>query len=147
MATTTMHTCVRVSSIWREGLWEKGLFTTKAATDAAGNVNVGKTSLGNSEKINELTYKGKLNLKYQFNGAHSLEASATIMQNPTLFRDAFAAARTRNQLTPGLKPEKVMGVDLTYNLNTSWMKARLSGYYTEIKDQSQALSVYDHTVG
>lgn len=136
---------VGFSSIWREGLWEKGLFTTKAATDAAGNVNVGKTSLGNSEKINELTYKGKLNLKYQFNGAHSLEASATIMQNPTLFRDAFVSARTRNQLTPGLKPEKVMGVDLTYNLNTSWMKARLSGYYTEIKDQSKVISFYDDT--
>ncbi|MBP3289990.1 MAG: carboxypeptidase-like regulatory domain-containing protein [Alistipes sp.] len=131
---------VGFSNIWREGLWEKGLFTTEAA-----NGNIGKTSFGDSEKINQLTYKAKLNLKYQFNGSHSVEASATAMQNPTLFRDAFVSARTRNQLTPGLKPEKVLGVDVTYNLNAPWMKARLSAYYTEIKDQSKVISFYDDT--
>ncbi len=136
---------VGFSNLWRQGLWEKGLFSNAAATDENGVVNIAKTSYGDSEKVNQLTYKGKLTLKYQFNGAHSLEASATIMQNPTLFRDAFVSARTRNQLTPGLKPEQVLGGDLSYNLNASWMKARLSAYYTEIKDQSKVISFYDDT--
>jgi outer membrane receptor protein involved in Fe transport len=67
------------------------------------------------------------------------------MQNPTLFRDAFVSARTRNQLTPGLKPELVWGADISYNLNAPWMKARLSAYYTEINDQSKVISFYDDT--
>ncbi|MBE6214163.1 MAG: TonB-dependent receptor [Rikenellaceae bacterium] len=133
------------SHLWRQGLWEKGLFSTVAATDENGVVNIAKTSFGESEKVKQLTYKGKLNLKYQFNGAHSLEASATIMQNPTLFRDAFVSARTRNQLTPGLKPELVWGADISYNLNAPWMKARLSAYYTKINDQSKVISFYDDT--
>lgn len=136
---------VGFSNLWRQGLWEKGLFSTAAATDENGVVNRAKTSYGDSEKVKQLTYKGKINLKYQFNGAHSVEASATVMQNPTLFRDAFVSARTRNQLTPGLKPEKVMGADISYNLNAPWMKARLSAYYTEIKDQSKVISFYDDT--
>jgi outer membrane receptor protein involved in Fe transport len=136
---------VGFSQLWRQGLWEKGLFSTVAATDENGVVNIAKTSFGDSEKVKQLTYKGKLNMKYQFSGAHSLEASATIMQNPTLFRDAFVSARTRNQLTPGLKPELVWGADISYNLNAPWMKARLSAYYTEINDQSKVISFYDDT--
>jgi hypothetical protein len=128
------------SSMWREGLWEKGLFQNK---NAGGDR--GKTSLGNSEKINNLTYKAKVNLAYQFSGAHSIEANATIMQNAPMFNNAFVSARTRNQITPGLSSEKIYGVDATYNLRLPWIKARFSAYYTQMLDQSKVISFYDDT--
>ena len=129
-----------LSSIWREGLWEKGLFQN---ANAGGDR--GKTSLGNSDKIENFTYKGKVNLAYQFSGAHSIEANATIMQNAPMFNNAFVSARTRNQITPGLKSEKIYGFDLTYNLRTQWIRARLSAYYTQMMDQSKVISFYDDT--
>ena len=129
-----------LSSIWREGLWEKGLFLNE---NAGGDR--GKTSLGNSDKINNLTYKAKVNLAYQFSGAHSIEANATIMQNAPMFNNAFVSARTRNQITPGLDAEKIYGVDLTYNLRLPWIRARLSAYYTQMADQSKVISFYDDT--
>ena len=128
------------SSMWREGLWEKGLFQNK---NAGGDR--GKTSLGNSEKINNLTYKAKVNLAYQFSGAHSIEANATIMQNAPMFNNAFVSARTRNQITPGLDAEKIYGFDFTYNLRTPWIRARVSAFYTQMKDQSKVISFYDDT--
>ena len=133
---------VGISSMWREGLWEKGLFLNE---NAAGDR--GKTSLGNSDKINHLTYKAKANLSYRFNGAHSIEANATIMQNAPTFNNAFVSARTRNQITPGLTPEKIYGFDITYNVNTPWIRARLSAYYTQMMDQSKVISFYDDTQG
>ena len=129
-----------LSSMWREGLWEKGLFQNANA----GGDN-GKTSLGNSDKIENFTYKGKVNLAYQFSGAHSIEANATIMQNAPMFNNAFVSARTRNQITPGLDSEKIYGFDLTYNLRTQWIRARLSAYYTQMMDQSKVISFYDDT--
>ena len=128
------------SSMWRQGLWEKGLFQ-----NANANGDVGKTSLGNSEKINDLTYKAKVNLRYQFSGAHALELNATAMQNPASFNNAFVSARTRNQVTPGLDAEKIYGFDLTYHLRTPWIRARLSTYYTQMLDQSKVISFYDDT--
>ena len=128
------------SSLWREGLWEKGLFLNESAGD-----NRGMTSLGNSDKVNTLTYKGKVNLSYRFSGAHSLELNATIMQNAPMFNNAFVSARTRNQITPGLEAEKIYGVDLSYNLNTPWVRARVSAYYTQMMDQSKVISFYDDT--
>ena len=131
---------VGFSSIWREGLWEKGLFQN---ANAGGDR--GKTSLGNSDKINNLTYKVKANLSYQFSGAHSIDLNATAMQNAPMFNNAFVSARTRNQITPGLQPEKIYGADLSYNLRLPWIRARLSAYYTQMKDQSKVISFYDDT--
>ena len=131
---------VGLSSMWREGLWEKGLFQNK---NAGGNI--GMTSLGNSEKLNYLTYKAKANLRYQISGAHSFELNGVAMQNAPTFNNAFVSARTRNQITPGLKAEKIYGVDLTYNLRLPWIRARLSAYYTQMIDQSKVISFYDDT--
>ena len=133
---------VGFSSLWREGLWEKGLFLNENAGD-----NRGMTSLGNSDKVNNLTYKVKANLSYRFSGAHSIEANATIMQNAPMFNNSFVSARTRNQITPGLSPERIYGFDVSYNLNTPWVRARLSAYYTQMMDQSKVISFYDDTQG
>ena len=119
------------SQMYREGMWRKGLFPNN--------------SKGDSKKLDYLTYEGKLSLGYKFSGAHSLKANAVILQQAPKFATAFVSPRTRNTTTPGLKAEKVFGVDLTYNLNLPYVKARLSGYYTTIKDQSKVISFYDDT--
>ena len=131
---------VGFSSLWREGLWEKGLFLNENA-----NGDRGMTSFGDSDKVNSLTYKGKVNLSYRFSGSHSIEANATIMQNAPMFNNAFVSARTRNQITPGLSPERIYGFDVSYNLNTPWIRARVSAYYTQMMDQSKVISFYDDT--
>ncbi len=131
---------VGFSSLWREGLWEKGLFLNE---NAGGDR--GMTSFGDSDKVNSLTYKGKVNLSYRFSGSHTIEANATIMQNAPMFNNAFVSARTRNQITPGLSPERIYGFDISYNLNTPWVRARLSAYYTQMMDQSKVISFYDDT--
>lgn len=120
---------VGFASIWRQGLWRKGLFPND--------------SFGDSKHLNYLTYKVKGNFRYQFSGAHLLEANIMYSQNAPNFRDAFVSARTRNQVTPGLSTEKIFAADLTYQIKLPWIKARLSGFYTTIGDQSKVISFYD----
>uniref|UniRef100_UPI004056FA94 carboxypeptidase regulatory-like domain-containing protein n=1 Tax=Alistipes sp. TaxID=1872444 RepID=UPI004056FA94 len=122
---------VGYSDMWREGLWVKGLFVDN--------------SHGDSERLNYLTYKLKGEFAYRFSGAHSLDANVVMMQNAPYFRDAFVSARTRNDVTPGVDTEKIFGAELSYNLNTPWIKARVSGYYTTVKDQTKVISFYDDT--
>ena len=130
------------SSMWREGLWEKGLFLNE---NAGGNRNL--TSYGDSYMFNTITYKFKANLNYQFSGAHAVELNAAAIQDAPAFNNAFVSARTRNQLTPGLKAEKMYGFDVTYKLNLPWVRARLSAYYTQMLDGSKVISFYDDTQG
>ncbi len=119
------------SSMWRDGRWRKGLFI--------GN------SYGNSEKLDYFTYRVKGNFDYRFSGAHSLSANVTMIQDAPKFQSAFVSARTRNQVTPGLSSEKIFGAELTYNLNLPYIRARLSGFYTQMSDLSKVISFYDDT--
>ena len=117
------------TQMWREGLWQKGLFADN--------------SKGNSEKLDYINYKGKINLTYRVSAAHSFELNGLVMQQAPDFRSAFVSPRTRNTVTPNLEAEKVLGVDASYNLRYGDFKARISGYYTLIKDQSKVMSYYD----
>lgn len=117
------------SQMFREGLWRKGLFPNN--------------SKGDSEKLGYLTYNVKGNLGYKFSGAHSIEANVAYMQNAPKFANAFVSPRTRNSVTPGLTAETTFGVDLTYNLNLPYIKARVSGYYTTSNNQAKVISFYD----
>ena len=120
---------IGATKLWREGLWQKGLFADN--------------SKGDSEKLDFLNYKGKVNLAYRFSAAHSLEANFLYMQQAPDFKSAFVSPRTRNSVTPNLEEEKVLGVDASYNLRYGDLRARISGYYTVIKDQTKLMSYYD----
>ena len=122
---------VGYTAMWRDGRLRKGLFANN--------------SLGKSKTLDYLTYKLKGEFSYRFSGAHAIDANVAYMVNPPQFRDAFVSARTRNTTTPGLDSEKVLGVDLSYNLNLPWITARVSGYYTSVADQSKVISYYDDT--
>lgn len=119
--------------MWREGLWAKGLFPT--------------TSYGDSEKLDYLTFKAKANLSYKFSASNAVEANFVYMHNAPTFQSSFVSARTRNDVTPGLTTEKILGVDASYNLRIGDAKARLSGFFTDIKDQSDVISFYDDGAG
>lgn len=116
-------------SMWREGLWRKGLFLDN--------------SKGDSEKLEYFVYKVKGNFDYVFSANHRLEANVAVMQNAPTFQSAFVSPRTRNSVTPGLSPEKVFSVDLSYNMRYGDNKLRVTGYYTKINDQSKVISFYD----
>ncbi len=117
------------STMHREGLWRKGLFPNN--------------SQGDSKKLDYFVYSGKVNASYRFSGAHSLEAGLVFMQNAPKFVNAFVSPRTRNTTTPGVSAEKIFGVDLTYNLNLPYIKARVSGYFSTMNDQTKVISFYD----
>lgn len=118
-----------MTSQWREGLWRKGLFP--------------ENSKGDSETLNYFTYKVKGNFDYQIAGGHTVELNIVAMQNAPSFQSSFVSPRTRNSVTPGLKAEKVFGIDASYNLRIGDIRARLSGYYTKVFDQSKVISFYD----
>ena len=116
-------------TMWRDGRYRKGTYPAN--------------SFGNSEALDYFTYQAKLNLAYRFSAAHSVEFNAAALQNAPTFQNAFISPRTRTEVTPGLKAEKIWGVDASYNLSYRGIKARLSGYYTMIHDQTDIISYYD----
>lgn len=117
------------STFWREGLYQKGLFPDN--------------SLGESAKQSFVTYTAKGIVTYRPSGAHSISLSATSMSRAPHFQDAFVSPRAHNNVVSNLTTTKITGVDLSYTLRLPWIRMRLSGYYTTIKDQTRLISFYD----
>lgn len=117
------------AALWRHGIWRKGLFY--------------ENSKGDSDLLDYLTYKVKANFRYVLSSAHNFEANIVYMQDAPSFQSAFVSPRTRNDVTPGVKAEKIFGVDASYNFRMGDFKARVSGYYTTFTDQTKVISYYD----
>ncbi|MFI3285675.1 MAG: TonB-dependent receptor [Rikenellaceae bacterium] len=119
---------VGYSSMWREGLWQKGLFP--------------EDSMGDSEKLNDITYKGKFNATYNINRIFTVVANASYSNEAPTFTSAFVSPRTRNTVVPNIDTEKIFGVDASVNARVGDAKFSLAGYYTTIKDQTKLISFY-----
>ena len=119
---------VRYSSMWREGLMRKGLFP--------------ENSLGESEKLNYLTWGIKAGGDYRITGRHLITANTLIATNPPLFRNSFLSPRTRNSVAPDLQAETIISGDVSYVLRSPVIKSRLTGYYTRFMNQTEVTSFY-----
>ena len=144
---------VGATSFWREGLVRKGLFP---GLDDSGNPityqgqvittydSDGKpiTSKGNSDKSSFLTYAGKLNLAYSLTGGHRFYANASYISEAPYFDKAFVAPRTRNNLVKDLTNVNSLSADVNYMYTSNGYSFRVTGFYTNITDQTDVMSVY-----
>ena len=142
------------SKFWREGLLRKGLFpglddsgspmtyngTVITTYDPDGNVI---TSKGNSEVQRFLTGSGKLNLSYVIRGGHRIYADAAYLSDAPTFNQSFISPRTRNTVMPDLKTVKTLTADINYAYRNAGYDFRITGFYTNIYDQTDLMSFYD----
>ncbi len=142
---------------WREGLVRKGLF---AGLDDNGNeivygnevltsyemVNGERraiTSKGRSEAVDFFTVSEKLALEYQFAGGHRIYANFGYVNDAPTFNQSFISPRTRNSLVQDLETTKTHSADINYQFSSNGYNFRITGFWTQIKDQTDMMSFYD----
>ncbi|NND62012.1 MAG: TonB-dependent receptor [Flavobacteriaceae bacterium] len=107
----------------RTGLYENGNFP-------------GSRSLGDSEELSFTTYGGKAGAVYKVTGRHLIDINAGYFTKAPNLRNSFTNARQNNDVVIGLEEEKIQNVDLSYIYRSPIVKARLTGFYNTIQDQS-----------
>ena len=142
------------NAFWREGLVRKGLFPGLTETGSVMTYN-GQiitnydsdgqpiTSYGKSKVQDFVTYAGKANLEYVFKGGHRIYANAGYFVDAPNFNQVFISPRTRNSVTPETSTIKTLTGDVNYQFSNAGYNVRVTGYYTEISDQSKVMSFYD----
>jgi len=142
------------TAFWRHGLNRKGLFPGvnddgspyvidgREVTTYDGNGDP-ITSYGKSKVVDFLTYAGKVNLNYILPGGHRFYANAGYFNDAPTFSQAFMSPRTRNSVAPELTTVKTLTGDINYQVSSNGYNFRITGYYTDIMDQSKVMSFYD----
>ena len=152
---TTVGARLGVESFWREGLMRKGLFP---GVDDNGNafvvdgvaLDVAKdhngeviTSYGKSKVATFVTGAFKLGLNYVLGGNQRVYANAGWFRDAPKFNQVFLSPRTRNSMMDELKPVRTAAYDINWQFTGGGYNARVTAYYTTIKDQSKVMSAYD----
>ena len=142
-------------SVWREGLVRKGLFaglddngkeifdaygTRLTSYDSFGNVI---TSKGKSDVVSFTTWAAKGGLEYVIGSRMRIYGNAGYFVDAPNFNQSFLSPRTRNTLIPDLTTFKTFSADVNYQYSYHGYNLRVTGFYTNIMDQSSMRSYYN----
>jgi len=108
------------SSYQREGLFRNG--------------NYADNSKGKSERVNFENFGVKGGITYRITGRHILNANAAYLTKAPTLRNTFPNVRMNNSVTNNLKSENIASVDASYIIRTPKLKARITGFYSQITD-------------
>ncbi|MAZ25969.1 MAG: TonB-dependent receptor [Cytophagaceae bacterium] len=106
------------------------------------NGNFPDNSFGKSQKLNFTTYGAKGGATYKISGRHLLDFNAAYFTDAPTARNSFSNSRQNNSTVTGLTEEKKMSFDASYIYRSPIVKARLTGYYTEMQDATEISFYY-----
>ncbi len=116
------------TSFWRNGHMQNGRFS--------------ESSLGESDKQNFLNYGTKFGILYKITGRHLLSFNGTYRTEAPYARNAYVSPRTRDQIVANLSSIEILSGDVNYIIRYPFLKARITGFYTQINDQTWSRSFY-----
>jgi hypothetical protein len=109
---------------WRTGLMQNGRFPT--------------TSLGDSRTLDWITWGLKGGAVWKVNGRNYLYANGYYGVKPPSFRNSFLSANYRNDAVPGIDVYTVRSVEGGYQFRSPNFRARITGFFTEMLNQTES---------
>jgi hypothetical protein len=117
----------------REGIYQNGGFPDN--------------SLGKGEKLKFTGVGAKGGLTYKITGKHLIDVNAGYISRAPFLRNTFSNSRENHNVVPNITEEKVTSVDGSYIFRSAILKAKVTGYYTTIKDASEISFFFADGIG
>ena len=116
------------TAFWREGNVRNGLFPDN--------------SFGKSETQNFTNFAVKGGATYKINGRNYAYANASYRTRAPFFRNSYLSVRDRDQLTPNLRSETIMGGEIGFVHASPKLKARATAFLTRFENQNQNINFF-----
>jgi hypothetical protein len=117
----------------REGIFQNGAFP-----DA---------SLGKGEKLNFTGFGAKGGITCKLSGKHLLLANVGYISKAPSLKNTYSNSRENHNIVPNIKEEKILSTDASYIFRSPIVKAKLTGYYTKIKDANEISFFFADGIG
>jgi hypothetical protein len=112
----------------REGMMKSGMDTDN--------------SYGKSKKGKFGEAGGKAGITVNLGAGNAFTLGAGYELKAPQASTAFVSPEINNDFVVDLKNEKVLSAEVGYQLQTSWLKANISGYYSQVKDATEWQNFY-----
>lgn len=116
------------TTFWREGFMRNGRFPDH--------------SYGESDRHIFYNYGFKGGATWKITGRHFLEGNLAYMTRAPYMRNVFMSPRTRHHVVPEMQSEQVFSGELSYHWRSPLVRARLTAYHTDFRNQNEINSFY-----
>ncbi len=117
----------------REGIFKNGGFPDN--------------SLGIGEKLSFTGFGLKGGITYKLSGKHVFNGNAGFISRAPFIQNIYSNSRENHNVVPNISEENILSFDATYLLRSSIVKAKLTGYFTQIADANQIAFYFADGVG
>ena len=124
---------VKNTQYQREGLYQNGGFPDN--------------SFGKGEKLNFTGFGAKAGLTYKLSGKHFFNLNAGYLLRPPFIQNTYSNSRENHNVVPYVSEEKITSTDASYVFRLPFVKTKLTGYYTKIKNASEISFYYADGIG
>lgn len=101
------------------------------------NGNYSNNSKGLSDLKTFNNYGAKGGVTYKISGRHLLDFNAAYLTKAPTLRNSFPNARLNNNFVRGLDDERILSADASYIIRAPKLKARITGYFSQINDATE----------
>lgn len=122
-------------SYQRDGKFRNGKFTND------------NESFGKSRKETFTNFGIKTGATYKISGRHLFNFNAAYLTKAPTIKNVFSNARLQNDLVENLASEKIVSADASYILRTPFVQAKVTGFFTSIKDATEVSFYYADGIG
>lgn len=105
------------------------------------------TSIGKGQKLNFLGLGVKSGVTYKISGKHLLNVNSGYITRAPSLRNTFSNARENHNVVPDITEEKIASVDMSYIFRSPIVKAKITGYYTKIRDANEISFFFADGIG
>lgn len=99
-------------------------------------------SFGKSEALDFTTFGVKAGFTYKISGRHGVNVNSAYFTKAPNVRNSFSNSRQNNNTVIDLVEETIVNIDASYLYRTPFIKARLTGYYTQLQDATEISFFY-----
>ena len=101
-----------------------------------------ENSYGESPSAFFLDGGGKAGIHYNIGQGNVITLGVGYEWKAPQVRTAFISPQVCNDFVSDLKNEKVLSAELGYQIQLPWMKANITGYYSQVKDETEWQNFY-----
>ncbi len=101
------------------------------------NESFENNSLGKGDELSFTGFGFKTGTTYKLSGKHIFDFNAGYITKAPSIRNSFSNSRSNHNVVPNITEEKIMSVDGSYIYRSDIIKAKLTGFYIQIKDANE----------
>ena len=116
----------------------EGLFQTETFAD---------NSFGKGKKLSFLGIATKAGFTYKLTGKHVFNVNAGYITRVPSIRNSYTNSRSNNNMVPNISEEKISTVDVNYIFRSPTIKAKLTGFYTQLKNANEISFFFADGIG